>query len=152
MLIAWRDQMSVDGGLIDEDHRVLIGIINDFASAEVTPSVIPLLAQILTKLDRYTKTHFEREEALQKAVNYPFHDAHRHAHKDLMRQLSDVRSELRAKAAARNASDIPAMHARLADFLHHWLIDHIIETDLRMKPYTKAMRTHADKMSGKLSA
>ena len=149
MLIFWRDQMSVDGGLIDDDHRALIAIINEFAAAPVTPAGIPVLVRILGKLHRYTKTHFEREETLQKAVNYPFHDAHRHAHKDLIRQLSEVRAELKDKAAA---YDIAAMHSRLENFLHHWVIDHIIEADLRMKPYTKAMRAHASKLSTQLTA
>ncbi|HLJ20221.1 MAG TPA: hemerythrin family protein [Stellaceae bacterium] len=147
MVVVWRDQMSVDGGLIDDDHRVLIAIINEFAETKPTPSAIPVLAAVLTKLDRYTKTHFEREESLQKSVNYTFHDAHKHDHKDLIRQLSEVREELKGKAAARNPADIPAMHARMADFLYHWLIDHILEKDLRMRPFTKAMREYASKLN-----
>jgi len=152
MLIVWRDQMSVDGGVIDDDHRTLIAIINEFSAADVTPAVIPVLASILRKLDHYTKTHFEREETLQRAANYPFHDAHKQAHKDLMRQLSTVREELRLKADAKKLEDIPAMHAKMAEFLHHWLIDHILDTDLRMKPYTKAMRAHASKLGARLTA
>jgi len=152
MHIVWRDEMSVDGGLIDDDHQVLIAIINAFADTTPAPSAIPVLANVLAKLDRYTKTHFAREEALQKSVNYTFHDAHRHDHKDLIRQLAEVRAELIAKATAKNPGDIPAMHARMADFLHHWLIDHIIEKDLRMKPFTKAMRLHASKMGARLTA
>jgi len=144
--------MSVDGGLIDDDHRVLIAIINEFAETTPTPSAIPVLAAVLTKLDRYTKTHFEREESLQKSVNYTFHDAHRHDHKDLVRQLSEVREVLKGKVAARNPGEIPAMHARMAEFLHHWLVDHIIEKDLRMKPFTKAMRAHASQMGQRLAA
>lgn len=150
MAIIWREQMSVDGGLIDDDHRVLIGVINEFTETTATPSALPVLADVLTKLDRYTQTHFQREEALQKAVNFTFHDAHKHDHKDLIRQLAEVRAELKAKAAARNPGDIPAMHSRMADFLYHWLIDHIIEKDLRMKPFTKAMRAHAAKLSARL--
>ena len=150
MLIVWREQMSVDGGLIDEDHRSLIGIINDFAAAEASVAGIPALADILSKLDHYTKTHFEREEGLQRAVDYPFRDAHRHAHKDLIRQLSDLRARLKAEFASKKPEEIQAIHAGMADFLHHWLIDHIIETDLRMKPYTKDMRDHARKLSKRL--
>jgi len=100
MLIVWRDQMSVDGGSIDQDHRTLIGIINEFAATDATPAAIPVLEQILAKLDRYTQIHFEREEKLQRAINYPYHEAHRHAHNDLIRQLSEVREELKAKGVA----------------------------------------------------
>lgn len=150
MLIVWRDQMSVDGGLIDQDHRVLIGIINDFATTQATPAAIPALEAILAKLDRYTQIHFEREEKLQRAIIYPFHEAHRRAHMDLIRQLSEVREELRAKAATQNAEDLAAAHARMGEFLHHWLVDHIIEADLRMKSYTAEIRAHASKLNRRL--
>ncbi len=119
MLIVWRDQMSVDGGLIDQDHRVLIGIINDFSATQPTPAAIPALQAILAKLDRYTQIHFEREEKLQRSIIYPFHDAHRRAHKDLIRQLSEVREELTSKVATQNAENLAAAHGRMGEFLHH---------------------------------
>ena len=150
MLIVWRDQMSVDGALIDQDHRVLIGLINDFGATQATAEAIPTLEAILAKLDRYTQIHFEREEKLQRAILYPFHEAHRRSHKDLIRQLSEVREELKTKAAAHSSEELAAAHAKMGDFLHHWLVDHIIETDLRMKPYTAELRAHANKLSKRL--
>lgn len=147
MLIVWRDQMSVDGGLIDQDHRVLIGIINEFSATPATPEAIPALGAILAKLDRYTQIHFEREEKLQRAIIYPYHEAHRRAHKDLIRQLSEVREELKAKTTKQKLDEIVAAHAKMGEFLHHWLVDHIIETDLRMKSYTAEIRAHANKLT-----
>ena len=147
MFIVWRDQMSVDGGLIDQDHRVLIGIINEFAGTDAAPAAIPALESILAKLDRYTQIHFEREEKLQRGIVYPFHEAHRRAHKDLIRQLSEVREELKTKAATQSTDEIAAAHARMGEFLHHWLVDHIIEADLRMKPYTAEIRAQAHKLN-----
>jgi hemerythrin len=147
MLIVWRDQMSVDGGLIDQDHRVLIGIINEFGSTAASAAAIPTLEGILAKLERYTQIHFEREEKLQRAIVYPFHEAHRRAHGDLIRQLTEVREELKAKAATPTTEDIAGVHARMGEFLHHWLVDHIIQADLRMKPFTAEIRSHAGKLS-----
>jgi len=151
MLIVWRDQMSVDGGLIDQDHRVLIGIINEFAATQPTAEALPALESVLAKLDRYTQIHFEREEKLQRAILYPFHEAHRHSHNDLIRQLSEVREELKTKAATKSVEDLAAVHGRMGDFLHHWLVDHIIQADLRMKPYTAELRAHAGKLSRRLA-
>jgi hemerythrin len=34
----------------------------------------------------------------------------------------------------------------MAAFLHHWLVDHIIKSDLRMKPYAARMAPHAATM------
>jgi hemerythrin len=33
-----------------------------------------------------------------------------------------------------------AFHVHLCDFLHHWLIDHILKDDLLMKPFVAEMR------------
>jgi hemerythrin len=41
---------------------------------------------------------------------------------------------------------VAAFHAEMAAFLHHWLIDHIIKSDLRMKPYAANIELHAGKL------
>jgi hypothetical protein len=36
-----------------------------------------------------------------------------------------------------------AFHRRLGEFLHHWLVDHILRDDLLMKPFADELRLHA---------
>ena len=145
MAILWRDAMSVDGGLIDQDHQVLIAIINEFSAVPPDPGADTELKRILSKLDSYTKTHFAREEGLQKSIQYLYRDAHRHEHVDLIDQLTRVRAEL---AAVKEKKELIAAHTHMTDFLHHWLIDHILQTDLRMKPFAAHLRKHAAQLGG----
>lgn len=160
MQIQWREEMSIDGGLIDGDHRHLISIMNEFCAASPTEDSRDRLLSILDRLNIYTTIHFRREEQLQRAVHYPYIDAHHHEHGDLLRDLYSIHEGLTASVAAPPAEDaspddndpaatptpptvdpgaIVEAHRKVAEFLHHWLIDHIIKSDLRMKPFAKRM-------------
>lgn len=160
MQIQWRKEMAIDGGLIDGDHKHLISIMNEFCAASPTEDSRDRLLGILDRLNVYTTIHFRREEQLQRAVHYPYIDAHHHEHGDLLRELYSIHQGLTAPVAAPTAEDAGAgdteltpmaaapmadartvveAHRTVAEFLHHWLVDHIIKSDLRMKPFAKRM-------------
>ena len=131
MLILWRATMSVDGGQIDRDHQVLIAIINEFSDIAVTHVAADRLQRTLLSLDSYAKRHFSREEELQRTIGFPHCDSHHREHLLLVDRLTRFRSELDGTKIA----DLGAAHERMTGFLHHWLIDHVIKSDLRMRPF-----------------
>ena len=139
MSIVWRDQMSIDGGLIDNDHKYLIGLVNQVDAIQPGPAMPEQLAAIMVRLDAYARIHFEREERLQAAAGFPYANAHHRRHEDLARQLDAMRAEC-GKAVA--TQEMLAFQVRLADFLYHRLVDHIIKADILMKPYVVKMQLH----------
>lgn len=157
MRIQWREEMAIDHGLIDNDHKYLISIMNEFCDSDPLEQTPDHLLNILSKLNTYTTIHFRREEALQRAVHYSFIDAHHHEHGDLLRALYSIHHGLfsfdtqaaevpedtvlipGAPDPATPAGRVVRAHRKVAEFLRHWLIDHIIKSDLRMKPYAEAM-------------
>ncbi len=142
--IKWRDKLSIDNGIIDDDHRHLIEIINKFhfRATEVTFSSVEQLIDILDELKYYAETHFRREEELQKIAGYPYQDAHRQTHAHLILQLEN----LTAETAQASGSYIGAMTDKIAVFLHDWLINHVVKGDVQMKPFIAKMRSHAATM------
>lgn len=132
MPIQWRDALSVGHPQIDQDHKHLIGLINDFETAISGEIEHRKVARILLGLFNYTQEHFAREERLQLEIRYPFHDGHRHAHRDLVRSLGDI---LDTYSKEPDIAQRDAIVRRMVVFLRQWLVDHIIENDLRMKPY-----------------
>ncbi len=166
MAIQWRDEMAVDHDIIDDDHQTLIKIINMFCAATPNSANHSELRAIFDKLDHYSKVHFSREETLQRAAQYPYHEAHHHEHVDLIHTLADFGKQLdglasvpsnpmcEAQAGEQEKSPEPekpmknvaVIHAEIEVFLHHWLVDHIIKSDLRMKPYAAQMAPHALRM------
>lgn len=144
MAIIWRDQMSIDGGLIDDDHRCLIGLVNGVDAVAPGSAAKADLILILTKLEIYARLHFEREERLQVAVAFTFQAAHHKRHNGLIRELRDMRSEC---DGIRDPQQLAVFHDRLRDFLYAWLVDHILKVDVLMKPFVAEMKKHAEAVS-----
>ncbi|HTH16297.1 MAG TPA: hemerythrin family protein, partial [Magnetospirillum sp.] len=136
MSIAWRDAMCVGEETVDADHKHLVDLINAFEVAIATKVDHKKIARVLLGLVEYTGEHFAREEELQLAIRYPYHESHRRAHRDVLKKLSDIVGEYsRAPTEQRDR-----MVRDLASFLKEWLVDHIIQSDLRMKPYVLQMQ------------
>ncbi|BAE53205.1 bacteriohemerythrin [Paramagnetospirillum magneticum] len=131
MTIAWREAMSVGDETIDADHRHLVDMINVFEAAVVGKIDHKRVARVLLGLVEYTGAHFKREEEIQVLIRYPYHDSHRHGHRDVLKQLTGIAQQYtQATGTARDE-----MIRGLGGFLREWLVDHIIQSDLRMKPY-----------------
>lgn len=137
MSIAWREAMAVGDPTVDADHKHLVDLINAFEVAIAGHIDHKRVARVLLGLVEYTGEHFAREEELQLKIRYPYHESHRRSHRDVLKKLSDIVTEysLAPPGFARDS-----MVRGLADFLKEWLIDHIIQSDLRMKPYVLQMR------------
>lgn len=142
MTIEWRQEMSIDGGLIDHDHQVLIGVINEFCTPSPTGEEFTKMQTVLGELSEYTCTHFAREEKLQVQVRYPYESAHHREHQELIRKLDQIREMVDAAAISEDThdvSEVSVLRAKITGLLHDWLIDHILKSDLRMKPYAKSI-------------
>ena len=144
--IKWGTQFSVDGGLIDRDHKTLFGLINEFnqniPKFQSSDQMMPYLAS----LKNYTQTHFQREEKLQQVSAYPFRDEHKQEHDAMIGKLDG----LIQKAKQANEDSVIDVAAEIGSFLQEWLTEHVIENDLPMKPYVDRMRQQAAIM-GKLA-
>jgi len=135
MSIEWRQSMCVGEATIDEDHKHLVDLINDFEKAIVGKIDHRRLAKVLLGLIDYTGEHFTREEELQLKVRYPYYDSHRKQHRDVLKKLQQVIQEY-IDADEHNQD---RMIRDMTNFLKEWLVDHIIVSDLRMRPYVAKM-------------
>ena len=135
-MIHWRKKMSVDGGVIDQDHKHLIEIINQFEKFAERGLTREQGMEILFTLKFYAKTHFRREEGLQLRVNYPFYEGHKKEHQDLLKQLDELIKNVETD------SDTPlgALAFRTSELLQHWLLDHVLHSDLKLSDYIEAIR------------
>jgi hemerythrin len=138
MSVAWREAMNTGDPTIDADHRHLVDLINTFEAALAGASIDhKRIARVLLGLVEYTGEHFKREEEIQLLVRYPYHESHRHSHRDVLKKLSAIVAEY---VKAPDGPDRDAMVRGLGNFLREWLVDHIIQSDLRMKPYIQKMQ------------
>lgn len=150
--IIWRNLMSVDGGIIDEDHKILIDYINEFLSMSnyynhcsedfrqcdelATPPCGQEIScnkknfEILSLLKFYTHSHFKREEELQIKIGFPQQNCQ---HKSLIAKLDNMIEKL--EKSNDSSEDFKKTLIGLGSFFNTWLIEHILTEDLKMKPY-----------------
>lgn len=136
-MITWRDKMSINnGGVIDQDHKHLIEIINRFGEIAADGLDKEEAAEILYALKFYTQTHFGREEQLQNLVSFPYADAHHHEHVNLIKTLDTAIQHFKES----DGEQQERLHVEIQEMLHDWLINHILFNDLKMQMYVDAMK------------
>ncbi len=121
-LIEWNDEkLSVKVGMIDRQHKKMVGIINELDNAIEAKQEKELLAGLLIKLVHYTYYHFATEEKYFKKYEYPEIAIHKAQH-----------DQLRAQVAAlddRYYKGDKMITTEIMDLLNDWLFDHIIGSD-----------------------
>jgi len=120
MLIEWKDRFNTGFIEIDNQHKKLIDIINQLAQTshikkhEISDSVF-------IELINYTKTHFEYEEKMLAAKNYPDYNRHKREHDIFVNKIIEYYKMFTNKAD---------VFDQLFGFLKHWLINHILRNDI----------------------
>lgn len=138
MTIEWRPGMTIDNGAIDDDHRYLISLINDYECLMAEGFDQTAILKILDSLRYYTIYHFTREEATQRAVDYPSAESHAAEHKRLIDCVDYAIRLLSRDITSDRREEIKGQVARL---LQNWLISHILKHDVTMRPYARNIRT-----------
>lgn len=126
-IVRWHEGMSVGVEELDDDHRVLIDLINQVAGADNRRDRLTLEA-VLDELVDYTVFHFEREEAMMSAAAFPDLAAHRRMHAVLAEQVTAIRRRLVVSGDDNLGDDV-------LDFLSLWLSDHILKADAVYAPF-----------------
>jgi len=130
-VIQWSDAWSVGAPEMDRDHRVLINLINQLPAALDKASEQGwVVGNLLNSLWDYTDYHFGREEALQKAANFPGAEEHTSRHRELKAQVRDWLDRYQDDPDSVDGD-------ALLTFLKGWLTNHILGEDMRYKPYVQ---------------
>ena len=126
-LVEWQECYSVGNEKLDQQHKRLVGMINQLGVAMDTGSERPVLMKILNSLAGYTKTHFSEEERLLEEHAYPGLDEHKEEHAMLNRQLADFYRDFYMTTRPQTAE--------VMAFLQGWLYGHILEKDKGYSPF-----------------
>lgn len=124
MPLRWNDAYKIGHAEIDAQHQELFKLVHVFLNASDKGS----LTKCAMALFKYTRVHFEHEEALMKELNYPRLKAHHAQHAELLSLLGEL-----AKKIADESLDMVELEA----FLSSWLLEHIGTSDARLAAYVK---------------
>lgn len=119
--VDWSNELSIGIPEIDAEHQNLVAILNELDEATHAGKGTRIMGQILERLLDYTETHFNSEEALMVASEYPGLALHRLQH----RQLTGKAVKLRQKFVGSNQR----ITREMMEFLKYWLSNHILVDD-----------------------
>ena len=121
--IQWKPEYFVGNKDIDEQHKVLFTMLNDFYHQDNKESAIMLFHN----LSSYIDLQFESEENLLRQINYPDTEIHMKEHKELKDNFLMLSEKL-------DNYDLDAQH-KIAMFIYTWLSKHILKSDMAYKAY-----------------
>ena len=126
-LITWNDQYSVGIRKIDDQHKRLVGFINDLHGSMLEGKGKEVMGKILGGLIDYTRTHFLAEESLMSLYRYADFEAHKKEHDGLTGKVLDLQRKFQEGTAS--------MTLDLMTFLKDWLTNHILKLDKKYAPF-----------------
>ena len=109
---------------IDEEHQMLIQLINELEDAMTSGKSKQTMGQVLKNLVEYVKCHFKDEEKVMEKIGYDELERHKVLHKDLVNQVAGILIDLKNGKVW--------TPQELIGFLQNWVLCHILEEDLKI--------------------
>ncbi len=130
--LVWNDSFATGVQEIDEQHMILVDLLNNARVKLVPGSDAKIIEQIILDLLSYALYHFETEERLMDAYDYregssPDATQHLEQHRAFSDRVVWARRAL--TSGEKISSD------ELLQFLTDWLVNHILKTDFKLGAY-----------------
>lgn len=128
--ITWNESLSVGVPLVDDDHKILIELINQLEDGVGDNEETAVLGTVLDALIDYTVYHFAREEKVMEACGFPEMNDHVGEHRDLTSRVRGIQRRFRD-------GDHDALGKETLDFLKDWLTHHILKSDMAYRRFAE---------------
>lgn len=123
----WAQDMIIDGGPIDADHRNLVDLVNELHTATSQGHGHEVIKSIMERVMRYTKEHLAREEQIMASIHFPNLDKHKQGHAKFAKQLGELQLKYEQGSAT--------VASQLSTVLRDWLSLHIRRSDKEIKAF-----------------
>ncbi len=128
----WWDDMEIDQGPIDADHRKLIEQVNVLHSATSAGKGHEVVASLLTELINDTVAHIRREEQYLTAIGYPELPGHHQGHENFINDLRGLQKKYETGSIT--------VASQLSTVLRDWLSIHIRRNDKAVVPFLREQK------------
>lgn len=126
----WTDDLSVNNTVIDNEHKQLFALIDNFYKGIQDNSPRERLEELILGLVAYTKTHFANEEAHMQKMNYPKLKEHQELHQQFIDKTQSYYERLHAGKLL--------LSIEVTNFLKEWLVKHIKGIDQQYAAFQTA--------------
>lgn len=120
-LLNWNSDLSVKIDSIDDQHKKLFDMINDFYEGLNKNTGKEAILKLVKGMREYTQMHFTTEEGYMSKNNYPEYEAHKKQHIIFIIKVEDLEKKIMA--------DKLVLSFEVTNFLKDWIKNHIQKTD-----------------------
>ncbi len=128
-VIKWNSAYSIGIDEIDEQHKILLSIINELYDAHSKGMGQVVIADTINKLFDYTNEHFTMEQEMHLQYKFPHAAAHKEEHNEFVMKLEALRQDAERKNLL--------LALKTLDFLKDWTITHILGSDKEFGEYLR---------------
>lgn len=128
-LINWSPMLAVGVQEIDDQHKVLVELVNKLNDAMHAGQGKAALQGVLNELVRYTQYHFGTEERLMARHGYAAAAGHKGEHQKFIAEVSAFKKKFDSGNAM--------ISSEIMNFLRDWLARHILGSD---KAFAKSLQ------------
>jgi len=129
VFFPWKDEYCVSVREIDNQHKVIIEMLNELYDSFMKKEHENKLGEILSRLSEYAVYHFETEEKYFSHFGYNKKAVHIQEHDNFTEKVVAFRKEFEKNSSA--------LTYKLVNFLREWLNNHILISD---KEYVKCFK------------
>jgi len=123
MRIEWTDKFRAGVEKFDNQHKRLIGLINELSRQISIGGGKQELEKVVTEIYEHKKNHFSDEERLMLDHNYPQFEQHAKEHMEMLDWLLEHKEKL--------AAGDKMVTVELSGYLSDWLMNHVAKTDVQ---------------------
>ena len=137
---VWSEKYSVENSSIDLQHKTLFELADKTAKLLNRHIYKDEVKELLAEFFDYMKTHFKDEEEYMSSINYPYLTEHRAMHKKIINDMSFLLN---------HCSTTNDLKEKLYEVVSVWLLEHIVEHDMRIKKFKQSLDKKLEKEDDK---
>ncbi|WP_206458614.1 bacteriohemerythrin [Anaerovorax sp. IOR16] len=132
MAYNWTADLETGNITIDEQHKQLIGALNNLLNSCSQGKGRDALKETTTFLYNYTSKHFADEEKLQLASKYPDYVNHKRYHEEFKKVVHDLMSQLEKDGPT------VVLVGKVNSSIAGWLLNHIKKEDVKVAAHIRS--------------
>lgn len=136
--MTWTADCRLGIDALDSQHRLLFAIANELLEIDQPEEQKPEIKYLLTHLRNYVEEHFSAEENFVHTIQYPYLEAHRRLHQQIVSEINHAVTSTRS---------LTALMGRVEALMARWIRDHILAQDKKIQHWV-AVRKSTQTRSG----